>query len=202
MNKSDFKEGTALVVGGSGGVGSAICVALAEAGCDIALTYFGNEARAEAVAGDVRAHGRAASIHQLDLRDASAVERVVAAAAGAGPLHTVVYASGPDIAQRYLSEVTGEEWRQIMEADATGFFELVRCALPHLREAAGSLVAVTTAGLSRYPARDVLSVAPKAAKGTNAKPAFCSRKRRMSLLSLRTKPSAVVLPTRLKRTDK
>jgi NAD(P)-dependent dehydrogenase (short-subunit alcohol dehydrogenase family) len=50
-----------------------------------------------------------------------------------------------------------------MHADATGFFHLVHAALPHLRKTCGSIVAVTSAGITRFPSRDILSVAPKAA---------------------------------------
>ena len=47
--------------------------------------------------------------------------------------------------------------------DAAGFFNVVHPALPHLRTAEGSVVAVTTAATARYPVRDGLSSAPKAA---------------------------------------
>lgn len=53
--------GSAVVIGGSGGVGSEICRVLARDGCDVALTYFGNKAKAEATAQTVRAEGRTAS---------------------------------------------------------------------------------------------------------------------------------------------
>ncbi len=47
--------------------------------------------------------------------------------------------------------------------DAAGFFNVVHPALPHLRSAEGSVVAVTTAATARYPVRDGLSSAPKGA---------------------------------------
>ena len=50
-----------------------------------------------------------------------------------------------------------------LAADAAGFFNLARPALPYLRENEGSIVAVTTAATTRYPVRDGLSSAPKAA---------------------------------------
>jgi len=53
--------GSAVVIGGSGGVGSEICRVLARDGCDVALTYFGNKAKAEATVQAVRAEGRTAS---------------------------------------------------------------------------------------------------------------------------------------------
>ena len=50
-----------------------------------------------------------------------------------------------------------------LAADAAGFFAVAHAALPALRASAGSLVAVTTAATTRFPIRDGLSSAPKAA---------------------------------------
>ncbi len=153
-----------LVAGGSGGIGRAICARLAEAGADVALTYRRRREPAEEAAAAVRAAGRRASIHAVDLGEAAAVTAVVDQVAAAhGAIHGVVHAVGSDIAMRFISELAPEEWRAVVHTDADGFFHLVRAALPHLRRARGSIVAVTSAGLERFPARDILSVAPKAA---------------------------------------
>jgi NAD(P)-dependent dehydrogenase (short-subunit alcohol dehydrogenase family) len=150
----------ALVVGGSGGIGRAICRRLAADGADVALTYRGNVEGADAAAADVRAAGRAAQVHRLALEDAAAVRALVERL---GPIQTVVHAAGPAIGQPYLSQVTPEAWRAVLDAEVNGFFNLVAAVIPALRATRGSLVAVTSAGLFRYPARDALSVAPKAA---------------------------------------
>jgi NAD(P)-dependent dehydrogenase (short-subunit alcohol dehydrogenase family) len=158
---ADFPEGVALVIGGSGGLGRAVCVRLAQAGARVALTYRRNRAAADET---VRALGGAGEAVAVDLADADHVERVIGdVAARLGPLHTVIYAAGSDIAMRWVSEVRPGEWHDVMRADADGFFHVVRAALPALRQAHGALVALTSAGLARYPARDILSVAPKAA---------------------------------------
>ena len=64
---------------------------------------------------------------------------------------------------RFVSEIDPELWQTVMRADVDGFFHLVRAVLPALRKTRGAIVALTSAGLRRFPARDVLSVAPKAA---------------------------------------
>lgn len=159
----DFPAGTALVAGGSGGIGAAICEHLARAGADVALSYHRNEAAARTVAETVRALGRRASMASVSLEDASAVNAWVESANDLGPIHTVIYAAGPPIPMRYVSAVSPVEWEKAIAAEVHGFFHLAHAALPRLREAKGSIVAVTSAGLARYPAKDVLSVAPKAA---------------------------------------
>jgi NAD(P)-dependent dehydrogenase (short-subunit alcohol dehydrogenase family) len=164
MTTADFGDGVALVAGGSGGIGAAICVALARAGARVALTYRRRRDAAVAVAEAVRGAGVDATIHPVDLVDADAVVATVDEVAAAyGAIHTVVHAVGSDIRLRYISQVTVDDWRAATHGDADGFFHLVRATLPHLRRSRGSIVAVTSAGLVRYPARDVLSVAPKAA---------------------------------------
>ncbi len=164
MRPPDFGEGVAIVLGGSGGIGRAVCERLASAGSDVVLTYRGKADAAEEAAARVRAHGRLAEVRRVSAADEAEVQALVDGAASRfGKVHTVVSAAGSDIPMRFVSQVSSSTWREVMDADANGFFYLVRSALPHLRESRGAIVAVTSAGLARTPARDVLSVAPKAA---------------------------------------
>ncbi len=146
------RTGGALVVGGSGGLGAAIVAMLADRGCAVGLTY-----RTRRPAGDHPAY-------ELDLGDHTAGAGVVAqAAADLGGLHTLVYAAGPHVPMRHLSAVEPGDMTAQLAADAAGFFSVVQPALVHLRATSGSVVAVTTAATTRFPVRDGLSSAPKAA---------------------------------------
>ena len=78
-------------------------------------------------------------------------------------LHTVVHAAGPHVPMVHLSRVDPDAMADQLSADAAGFFAVAHAALPALRASAGSLVAVTTAATTRFPIRDGLSSAPKAA---------------------------------------
>ncbi len=158
------RVGAALVVGGSGGLGSVIAVALAARGSDVALTYGRNAGRAEDAAAAVERLGRRSWIAAADLADDSSVAAAIEdLAAAAGGLHTMVYAAGPHVPQLHLSRVEAYSMRAQLDVDAAGFFSAARAALPHLRAARGSIVAVTTAGTGRFPVRDGLSTVPKAA---------------------------------------
>jgi NAD(P)-dependent dehydrogenase (short-subunit alcohol dehydrogenase family) len=160
---ADFPAGCAFVTAGGGGVGGAICTALARQGADVVLTYRASREAAEAAAQAVRAHGRAAHLLQLDLTDAAAVRQaLVKAAELAGQIHTVVYAAGPQLPFKFLSQVEPAEMGRFLEADTLAFFNLIHAALPHLRRSRGSAVAIHTTGLYRWPAKDGLSVVPKA----------------------------------------
>lgn len=162
----EFETGVALVAGGSGGIGAAICEDLARAGANVALTYRSNAAAGEAAARAVRRHGREAEAVAVDLCDAKAVKAFAdAAAARYGRIHSVVYAAGPPLEMAYISEIDPDTWAATLRADIEGCFNLVWAALPHVKRqgGGGAFVAVVTAAVDRPPPKDILSAAPKAA---------------------------------------
>jgi NAD(P)-dependent dehydrogenase (short-subunit alcohol dehydrogenase family) len=158
------KKGAAVVTGGSGGLGSSIVRMLAERGSDVALTYRANADVAAAVVDDVTALGQRARAWPLDLVDADAARDTLGQMAQHfDGIHTLVHAAGPHVPQLHLSKVDPARFRQHVEEEVVGFFNVVHPALPHLRETQGSIVAVTTAATRRYPVRDGLSAGPKGA---------------------------------------
>ena len=165
MTDAIFPDGAVLVVGGSGGIGQAVCLEFARAGADVALTYRTKRDAAEAVASKIRAQGRKATVHQLTIGDGERVEAVVAqAAAQHGRLHTVVVGAGTLAAQVLISEMTREQWQTVVNQDLNGFYNIVSATLPRLRAwGGGSYVHLGSSGHLSWPPRDVMSVAPKAA---------------------------------------
>lgn len=164
MRGEDFPEGGVLVVGGSGGIGSVIARRFAEAGCDVALTYRRNRARADEVVEAIRALGVRAEAFATDVTQPAEVGVMVAGAIGAmRRLHTVVFVAGPMPAQKYMAQVDDAEWRQAIEVELHGFYNVVRATVPHLREQGGSYVHLGSAGDLAWVSRDGLSIVPKAA---------------------------------------
>ncbi len=152
----DFADrpGVALVVGGNGGLGAPIAALLTARGARVAVTYRRTAPTASYDGG----------VHRLDLDHLDTVADVVArVAAKSGGLHTLVHAAGPHVPMVHLSRVAPADMAAQLAADAAAFFAVAHAALPHLRESRGSIVAVTTAATARYPVRDGLSSAPKAA---------------------------------------
>jgi 3-oxoacyl-[acyl-carrier protein] reductase len=154
------RAGAALVVGATGGIGSAVARRLAAAGSALALTYRSDAAAARSLAESLPS----AREWHLDLADTDGCAATVAGAVEAfGGLHTVVFAAGPHVPMVHLSRVTPEQFRDQLTADAVGFFTVLSATLPALRDSRGSLVAVTTAATRRHPVRDGLSAGPKGA---------------------------------------
>ncbi len=163
---TDFKasQGAALVIGGSGGLGAAIARLLAARGSDVAVTYRSNEQAGQTVAKEAASLGVQSSAHALDVTSADDCASLLAAVAESyGGIHTLVYASGPHVPMVHLARVSPADFAEQLRQDAVGFFNLAQPALPLLREAKGSIVAVTTAATARFPVRDGLSSAPKGA---------------------------------------
>ncbi len=161
----DFPTGgCAVVIGGSGGIGRAIAVQLAERGCDVALSFFKGSARADETASLVRSAGQEVHVGQVDLREEAEVRRFVdEAAQHFGGVHTAIYAAGPYIPMRFIGQQPAATFREVMEHDTFGCFHLIQAVLPHLRTAKGSFTAIVTPAVRRYAVRDILSAAPKAA---------------------------------------
>lgn len=145
----------ALVVGGSGGIGAAIGDAMARDGWDVVLTYRQAREAAEEIARELRKYGGKAETRPLELPHGDPGDL-----SGIGAL---IFAAGADITQPYISQAKPADLEAAMDLEVHGFFKLVQKALPSLRESRGSVVAVSSAGLGRFPPGDILSVAPKAA---------------------------------------
>lgn len=161
VNSPETVTKCAVVVGGSGGIGAAVCRVLAREGWDIRLTYRSNAERAQAVADEITALGQTAELVQAELP--TDVERVFEPFGSNRSLHGYVYAAGPYVPQRYINQISPQTMESIFHNDLMSFYSGVSAALPHLRETAGTVVSVVTPAIVRYAPRDVLSSAPKAA---------------------------------------
>lgn len=166
MSANDlYPEGAALVVGGSGGTGQAISRELARNGVKVVLTFNKNRDRAETLASGIRADGGVADVAQLTMDNRQSINSATKNLVDRfGRLHSVFFATGYDIPQVPIGELTPELWQRVLRADAEGVFNVVHATLPYLRAGGGgSYTHISSAALRRYAPLDILSVAPKAA---------------------------------------
>lgn len=160
----EFAPGGAFVLGGSGGLGSAVCLAFARAGVQVALSYRSDRQAAEDVARQVRAIGTAAHTFQLDARNRDAVQATLALAAEAcSGLGSVVYAAGPPFKPQFFGTTTPETWRDWLEGDVLAAIQLAQASIPHLRSSKGAFVALSTYQGDRIEVRGGVSAISKAA---------------------------------------
>lgn len=165
LTQTTFPQGATLVFGGSGGIGQEVAQSFAAAGSDVALVYRSKREVAERVAGQIQDLGRKATIHAADVTEAATVQAAVDATLAAhGRIHTVVWAAGPVVEQVHIAETTQALWKRSIDIEVHGFFNALQATVPHLRAAGGgSYVHLGSAGHLWWPAKDGLSVAPKAA---------------------------------------
>ena len=160
---SNYPSGAALVIGGSGGLGAACARQMGCDGNNVAVTYHQNQQAAEQLNETIK--NVQTSCHQMDVADAGKVDDVIGQViARHGRINSLVYAVGSNIAQPLVSEISQQQWLDVVNHDLNGFVRVVQPVIQHMREhGGGSLVHVSSAGLGRTPPRDALSVAPKAA---------------------------------------
>ncbi|GAA4257467.1 SDR family NAD(P)-dependent oxidoreductase [Dactylosporangium darangshiense] len=141
----------ALVTGGSRGIGAAVARRLARDGAAVALTYATNAAKAEEVAGKIRADGGHALVLQADNADpaapVAAVESVVEAYGRIDILvnNAGVYHGGP------LDAVTLADVERILAVDVRAVFLAAQAAARHMG-AGGRIVTIGSALTERVPA--------------------------------------------------
>lgn len=133
-----------LITGGSRGIGRAIALRLAEEH-DIAVNYCTSRDAASEVVSEAEERGAAAVAVRADVSDSASAERMVdEAAAELGGLDAVVNNAGvadPDL----VTDITDDQWRDVVETNLSGAFYTVRAAVPHIREG-GDIVNVSSIG--------------------------------------------------------
>lgn len=139
---------TALVTGGSRGIGRAAARLLARAGADVAVTYHSRVAEAEAVVAEVRALGRRSLAVGGDLAEPAVAESMAGEVRRAfGRLDCFVANAGvwpPEEAP--LGELAPERWRATMAANLDAVFLSTRAALGLMGPGGRVIIVSSTAG--------------------------------------------------------
>ncbi len=131
---------TAVVTGGSRGIGLAIASALCAEGVNVAITGRHEAALAKARPAIEAAGPGAVETLQADVRNYAEVERAIgAAAARFGRLDVLVNNAGVG---RFddVADMSPEDWSQVIDTNLTGVFFACHAALPHLKRGGGGYI--------------------------------------------------------------
>lgn len=136
----------ALVSGGSGGIGRAICVALAQSGCFVSINYMKNRAGAEQTLAELEQAGGAGELCPFDVRDMEgAAAAVNGVAARHGRLDILINNAGV-IADGLFMTMPPENWARVIDTSLHGFYNLTRPAIEHMaRQKSGAVVSISSA---------------------------------------------------------
>ncbi len=134
----------ALVTGGSGDLGGAICRALGANGVHVIVHANGNLARAESVRDEILASGGSAEAVAFDVADGEATRAALAVLLEAGPIQIVVNNAGiHDDAP--MAGMRDEQWKRVVDVSLHGFFHVTQpLLLPMARTRWGRVVSISS----------------------------------------------------------
>lgn len=152
----------ALVFGGTGGLGSGCVRTLARDWSTVAITYRQARSKAEELAAELP-HGQGFAVG-CDVSDARSVrEAIETVTTQRGEVGAIVFACGVAIEQPHISEITEEQWREVIDHELLGFIRVTTAIIPYFRaHGGGSIVAVTSMANTRFIVGDAISAVPKA----------------------------------------
>jgi len=136
---------SAIVTGGSLGIGTAIALKLAEFGANVAINYRKHKEEAEEVIKKVNAMGRKGLVVQADISNFSDAGKMVDDTIKEfGGLDILVNNAGINW-DGVIWKMTEEQWDSVIEINLKGYFNYVRAVAPIFREQkSGKIVNVTS----------------------------------------------------------
>ena len=141
----DLSGKTALVTGGSRGIGRAIVTRLATQGADVAFTYKGNAAAAAETVATVEGLGRKALAVQGDASLEDVADTVVKAVLDAfGKIDILVNNAGVT-RDDLIMRMSVEAWREVLETNLFGAFYMIKAVTrPMLKARSGRIINITS----------------------------------------------------------
>lgn len=175
---------TAIVTGGSRGIGAATAKKLASLGANIAVIYAGNEAAANAVCEECRAHGVKAEAFQCDVADFAQTKETVALIKEAfGTVDILINCAGIT-RDKLLAMMREDDFDAVIATNLKGTWNMIRqCCGIFIRNNGGSIVNVSSvvgltgnAGQSNYSASKagIIGLTKSVAKELAAKNIRCN----------------------------
>jgi len=160
---TDLSGRKAIVTGSSRGIGKAIALALANAGCDITVNFLTNEVDAHGTADAIRRMGRRAIAVQADVSTSGDVQRLVGIAeTDIGPTDILVNNAGRVLVEG-LDQMSESSWNDIIRVNLTSVFLMTQAVLPGMRARKwGRIINLTSVAAQ---AGSMLAVHYSAAKG-------------------------------------
>lgn len=134
----------ALVTGGSGDIGAAICRRLAAEGMEVLVHANSQPQRAEVVCDEIIAAGGQASVLVFDVTDGTQCREILAAEAERAPIQIVINNAGlHDDAP--LAGMSAEQWRRVIDVSLNGFYNVTQpLLLPMMATRWGRIISLSS----------------------------------------------------------
>lgn len=145
----DLSQKTAIVTGGSRGIGAAIATRLAADGADVILTYNSSPGPAEAVVKGIRDAGGSAVAVQADASDPASVSNYLDVAKEKGGIDILVHNAG--IARMEpIQRADFEMFRTVYKTNVDGVYAGTHAAVPHMKDG-GSIIVISSINSHTFP---------------------------------------------------
>ena len=134
----------ALVTGGSGGIGAAICRRLAADGHHVIVHANRNRAKAETVVAEIVAAGGSAEAVAFDVTERAATAAALERLLEAGPIQILVNNAGIH-ADAVFPGMSAEQWHAVVDVSLNGFFNVTQpLTMPMIRTRWGRIVNISS----------------------------------------------------------
>ncbi len=141
----DLSGKSAVVTGGSRGIGRAIALRLAAQGADVAFSYRGNEAAAKETAGAIEGLGRKALPFQADVTEPDSADALVKAALEAFGKVDILVNNAGITRDDLIMRMSVEAFREVLETNLFGAFYMTKAVTrPMLKARAGRIINITS----------------------------------------------------------
>jgi 3-oxoacyl-[acyl-carrier protein] reductase len=141
----DLTGKSAVVTGGSRGIGRAIGIRLARQGADVCFSYRGNAEAAAATVVEIEAHGRRGLAVQGDATDPAAAEALVKAALEAYGKVDILVNNAGITRDDLIMRMSLDAWRDVLETNLFGAFYAIKAVTrPMLKARSGRIVNITS----------------------------------------------------------
>src|SRR5271157_641763 len=136
-----FEGKTAIVTGGSRGIGRACVAKLAAAGATVAFLYNSAKEAADTLVAELCALGRQVHALQADVRDAKRAQEIVDSLTNQWQRIDILVNSAGITKDGLTGSMTDEQWRDVIDTNLFGTFNYCRAVLqPMMMARSGSIV--------------------------------------------------------------
>lgn len=142
----ELKDKTAIVTGGSGGIGKDIVIALASVGANVILADILDES-GEKISSEMRSKGLSVTYQRVDVTNSKSVKNLMEKSIDLyGTLDIVVNSAGL-LSDNEIINISDEEWSKIMKVNMDGVFYCCREAVRIMeRQGSGKIINIASAG--------------------------------------------------------
>jgi 3-oxoacyl-[acyl-carrier protein] reductase len=124
---------TALVTGASRGIGKAVALALAEAGCNVVVNYMKEHDAAQQVAASIRRLGRSCKVHKADVSSHTEIQQLVGEAESVFGVVDILVNNAGVADSKPSGDLDLNDWERVLRVNLTSAFLLTQRVLVNMR---------------------------------------------------------------------